>query len=109
MCTTDAATDPLTHHQAIRQSGWDGNIRPTFRPDAVINLLTPDWGNNTKVLSRVSGITVASYRSFIQALEDRRTLFKSMGAVATDHAAETAYTADLSPSEAEAIFQRALQ
>jgi glucuronate isomerase len=23
LCTTDAATDPLTHHQAIVQSGWD--------------------------------------------------------------------------------------
>ena len=109
MTTTDAATDPLVYHQAIRRSRWNGNIRPTFRPDAVINLLTPDWRNNIEVLSRVSGITVASYKSFIQALEDRRTFFKSMGAVATDHAAETAYTAELSSSEAEAIFQRALQ
>ena len=29
--------------------------------------------------------------------------------MATDHAAESAYTAELSSSEAEAIFQRALQ
>ncbi|HSB04930.1 MAG TPA: glucuronate isomerase [Thermodesulfobacteriota bacterium] len=109
MTTTDAATDPLVYHQAIRRSRWDGNVRPTFRPDAVINLLTPDWRNNIEALSRVSGITVASYKSFIQALEERRTFFKSMGAVATDHAAETAYTAGLSSSEAETIFQRALQ
>ncbi len=32
-----------------------------------------------------------------------------MGTVATDHASETAYTAELGSSEAEAIFQRALQ
>ena len=32
LCTTDAATDPLLHHQAIRDSGWSGDIRPTFRP-----------------------------------------------------------------------------
>jgi glucuronate isomerase len=32
-----------------------------------------------------------------------------MGAVATDHAAETAFTAELGSSEAESIFQRALQ
>jgi glucuronate isomerase len=31
-----------------------------------------------------------------------------MGATATDHSAETAYTAALSPAEADAIFQRAL-
>jgi glucuronate isomerase len=109
MCTTDAATDPLTHHQALRKSGWDGNIRPTFRPDAVVNLLTPGWSDNVKALSKAGGINVASYQTFIRALEDRRGFFKSMGTVATDHASETAYTAELGSSEAQAIFKRALQ
>jgi glucuronate isomerase len=109
MCTTDAATDPLTHHQAIRKSGWSGNLRPTFRPDAVINLLTPGWSDNVKALSKASDITVTSYQKFIRALEDRRAFFKSMGTVATDHASEVAYTAELSSSEAQAIFKRALQ
>jgi glucuronate isomerase len=109
LCTTDAATDPLTHHQVIRESEWGGDIRPTFRPDAVVNLLTLGWSDNIKALSKASGISVTSYQKFIRALEDRRAFFKSMGAVATDHASETAYTVELSLSEAEAIFQRALQ
>ena len=109
LCTTDAATDPLPHHQAIRDSGWGGDIRPTFRPDAVVNLLTPGWRDNIVALSEVSGVTVHSYPTFIQALEERRAFFKSMGATATDHAAVSAYTSELSPSEAEAIFQRALR
>ena len=109
LCTTDAATDPLLHHQAIRDSDWGGDIRPTFRPDAVVNLLTPGWHDNIVALSEVSGVTVHSYPTFIQALEQRRAFFKSMGATATDHAAVSAYTSELSPSEAEAIFQRALR
>nr|MBC7245367.1 glucuronate isomerase [Chloroflexota bacterium] len=109
LCTTDAATDTLQHHQTIRASGWKGDIRPTFRPDAVINLAAPDWQTHINELSEVSGITVHSYSTFIQALEERRAFFKRMGAKATDHAAESAYTAELSPSEAEAIFQRALR
>jgi glucuronate isomerase len=109
LCTTDAAGDPLVHHQAIRDSGWTGNVRPTFRPDAVSNLHTPTWRENITKLEEVSGISVDSYPKFIKALEDRRSFFKSMGATATDHAAETAYTAALSPSEAKVIFQRALQ
>jgi len=109
MCTTDAATDPLNHHQAIRQFGWDGKIRPTFRPDAVIHLLTPGWSDHVKALSKASGITVTSYKHFIRALEDRRAFFKSMGTVATDQATETAYAAELSSSETSAIFQRALK
>ena len=109
LCTTDAATDPLRYHQAIRASGWKGDIRPTFRPDGVINLLWPGWRENIDALSTLSGITVRSYATFIQALEERRAFFRRMGAVATDQAAETAYTAELSPAEAEAIFQRALR
>jgi glucuronate isomerase len=109
LCTTDAATDPLLHHQAIRASDWKGDVRPTFRPDAVVNLLTPGWRNNIDALSDVSGGTVHSYATFVQALEERRTFFKSLGARATDHAAQSAYTTELSPPEADAIFQRALQ
>lgn len=109
LCTTDAATDPLLHHQAIRDSGWSGDIRPTFRPDAVINLLRPGWRDNIVALGEVSGIAVHSYPTFIQALEDRRAFFKSMGATATDHGAQSAYTAELSPKEADVIFQRALR
>ena len=109
LCTTDAATDSLVHHQAIRDSAWDGDIRPTFRPDAVVNLLTPGWRENIDALSDVSGVTVDSYASFIQALENRRAYFKRMGAKATDHAAVSACTAELTPAEADLIFQRALR
>ena len=108
MCTTDAATDPLLAHRQIRDSGWGGDIRPTFRPDAVVNLLTERWKGHIEALSRVSGIDVHSVATLIQALENRRAYFKSMGATATDHAAVTPYTAALTPAEAEAIFQRAL-
>ncbi len=109
MCTTDGATDTLAHHQTLRKSGWSGNVRPTFRPDAVTNLLTPGWKKNIETLSKVSGIPVSSYKRYIEALENRRVFFKKMGAAATDHAAETAYTGELKPSETNIIFQRALK
>jgi glucuronate isomerase len=108
MSTTDAATDTLEHHRALRASGWKGRIVPCFRPDAVVNLESPGWRNNIEALNAISGIQANSYRAFIQALENRRAFFKSMGATATDHAARTAYTEALSEAEAEAIFARAL-
>lgn len=109
LCTTDAATDPLDSHNAIKASGWSGNVRPTFRPDGVVNLDTDGWRANIDALSAISGITVHSYATFIQALENRRAYFKEMGAVATDHAAQTPFTIDLAAAEADAIFQRALK
>ena len=109
LTTTDPATDPLEHHRAIRESGWPGRVLPTFRPDAVLNIDAPGWAGQIEALSAVSGLSVTNYQTFIQALENRRAYFKAMGATATDHAVLTPYTAELTPSEAEAIFQRALK
>ena len=109
LATTDAATDTLAQHQAIRDSGWDGRIIPTFRPDAVVNIDGAGWRANIDLLGEVTGIDVHDYKAYIQALEDRRAYFRSMGATATDHAALTAYTESLTAADANAIFQRALK
>jgi glucuronate isomerase len=109
LATTDAATDTLTHHQAIRDTGWAGRIIPTFRPDSVVNMDTDGWTKNIETLSIVSGVDITSYPRFVEALERRRAFFKSMGATATDHAAVTAYTESVTDAQADAIFQRALR
>lgn len=109
LCTTDAASNTLSHHQALRASDWRGDVRPTFRPDAVVNIDTPGWRHEIDRLSEASGIDITSQATFVRALEQRRTVFKQMGATATDHAALSAHTAGLSASEAGAIFGRALQ
>lgn len=108
LATTDAATDTLSHHQRIRDSGWKGRIIPTFRPDAVINIDMRGWAQQIERLSDVSGVNITNYAGYVQALEQRRAFFKQMGATATDHAALTPYTEQLGENEAEAIFQRAL-
>jgi glucuronate isomerase len=107
LCTTDAAADPLTHHQAIRDSGWHGRILPTFRPDAVVNLDNENWPAHINALSQAAGEDVGDYPSFLRALAQRRAFFKTLGATATDHAAPTAYTGRLTDAEAATIFQRA--
>ena len=108
LCTTDAANDPLDAHRQIRESGWHGVIRPTFRPDSVINLALPDWRTQIDRLSEVSGVDIRSYATYIEALEKQRTHFKDMGATATDHGSESAQIESLSEHEVDALFQRAL-
>ena len=92
LCTTDAATDTLENHQQIRDSGWDGRILPTFRPDAVVNINTPGWLENIHTLEELAKTSISDFQSLVSALENRRAYFKSMGAKATDHAALTALT-----------------
>ncbi|GCE20165.1 hypothetical protein KDK_39650 [Dictyobacter kobayashii] len=108
LATTDAATSELEEHQKLRASDWHGRMIPTFRPDAVVNI-QPGFAEQIRLLSQVSGVDVSDYRTYLTALEQRRRFFKELGATATDHAAQSAYTARLSAHEADAIFQRALK
>jgi glucuronate isomerase len=107
LATTDAASDPLAHHQAIRESGWGGRVIPTFRPDAVLRIAQPGWAGEIKALAKASGRSIDRYPQFIAALEERRAFFRSLGATATDHAVLEPYTERLADDEADRLFQRA--
>ena len=109
LTTTDAAADTLENHKRIRESGWPGNIIPCFRPDSVVDMSHPEWKSNIDELSGASGIEIDTYKSYIAALEQRREFFKSMGAVSTDQGVAVPYTHELTRSEAESIFERALR
>ena len=109
LATTDAATDELQHHRTIRESGWNGRVVPTFRPDALFRLATPAWRGELAALERVHGATIGSFADFRSALVARRAMFRSLGATATDHAVEEPYTERLSPDAAEALFAKALR
>jgi len=74
-----------------------------------VNLRIKGWKQNIETLSEVSGIDIISFTTFIQALENRREFFKSMGAVSTDQGVTTPYTHRLTSDEAEAIFQKGLK
>ena len=108
LCTTDAASDTLDEHKALQAEGWT-SIRPTFRPDAVVNLEAENWSQNIENLTEVSGYDIDSYATFIQALQERRSFFKMMGATSTDQGVIVPYTERLPEDKAEKIFNRALR
>ena len=93
----------------IRASGWTGRIIPCFRPDGTVNLDAPNWRANIQKLGELSLIEIVDFTSYIRALEQRRDFFRAMGATATDHAALTPASVEMSPVEAETVFQRALR
>lgn len=109
LTTTDGAEDDLKYHKKIRESDWGGNVISCFRPDAVFKIASEEWKAKIDLLSQRSGIEIDSYKNFIKAIENRREFFKSMGAVSTDQGIEIPYTHELSTTEAEKIFQKALK
>ncbi len=104
LATTDAASDTLAHHKAIRASGWTGRVIPTFRPDAAMRIASPTWIDELDRLQTVTGSSISDYDGFIAALRSRRTAFRAMGATATDHGVETPSTARLDPEICDALF-----
>lgn len=107
--TTDAAEDDLQSHKDIRNSGWNGNVIPSFRPDSVTDIARPDWLSSIKKLSAVIGKEISKYSDLIDALKIRRKYFIENGAKATDQGVLSPYAHLLSDADAEAIFQRALK
>ena len=107
LATTDKATDTLAHHRTIRDSEWGGRVIPTYRPDAVFRIANPGWRDEMAELEGVHGKSVGSFAAFVDAIEERRAYFKSLGATATDHAVVEPYTERSSDAEMESLFQRA--
>lgn len=107
LATTDAATDPLPHHEAIRDSGWNGHVIPTFRPDACIDPADTRFINELATLEKTTGIALDDFDAYLDALRARRQAFKALGATATDHAIEVLETTWMHETEAEALFAKA--
>ena len=106
LATTDAATDTLDHHVAIRRSGWGGRVIPSFRPDAIFRLAAPGWQAAVIALAAAAQRPVDDYRTLIDALAERRLYFKRLGATACDHGVFQPFTAALSDDAAELLFRR---
>ncbi|MEO8620170.1 MAG: glucuronate isomerase [bacterium] len=110
LATTDAAVDPLQHHQTIRTSDWSygrNRVVPCFRPDTLFRIAQPAWSNEVSALALVSGRSITSCAELVSALAERRRYFASLGATAADHGVLEPYTCELAPEQAERLFQRA--
>jgi glucuronate isomerase len=107
LATTDAASDTLEHHKALRTVELGGRVIPTFRPDALFRISSPEWSAELSRFERVSGGTIGSYAELMRAVARRRADFKAMGATATDHAVVVPHTERLDEREAERLFAKA--
>jgi glucuronate isomerase len=106
--TTEAATDELVHHRALRDSGWSGRVVTAYRPDSVIDPEFEGFADNVARLGELSGEDTGTFAGYLAAHRERRAYFKEFGATSSDHGAATARTEDLPRAEAERIFGKAL-
>lgn len=111
IATTENPLDDLRHHAAVkaenaRAGGWQGRVITAYRPDPVVDPEFEGFHDNLKTFSALTGEDCLTWQGYLAAHWKRRAFFASMGATSTDHGHPTALTADLSPTDAEALFKR---
>ncbi|WP_188849225.1 glucuronate isomerase [Aureimonas glaciei] len=104
IATTEGALDDLSFHAALKESGWQGKVVTTYRPDAVTDPDFEGFVGNLAKLGEISGCDTATYAGYLDAHRARRAFFRSFGATATDHGHPTAATADLARVDAERLY-----
>jgi glucuronate isomerase len=107
LATTESPLDDLRHHRTIRQSGWNGAVITTYRPDPVVDPDYEGFAENVVAFGALTGEDTATWRGYLIAHRRRREFFKAMGATATDHGHPTARTERLCAADAEHLFAKA--
>ena len=105
VCTTDDPVDSLEYHKAVRDSGFEIKMLPTWRPDKAMAVEVPaEFRAYVEKLSEVSGVTISKFADMVDALQKRHDFFEEMGCRLSDHGIEEFYAADYTDAEIEAIF-----
>ncbi len=106
LATTESPLDALDHHRTINNSGWQGRVITTYRPDPIVDPEYEDFEASLATFGSMTGENTSTWQGYLNAHRTRRAYFRSMGATATDHGHPTAQTADLSVSECETLFAK---
>ncbi len=106
LATTESPLDDLAHHQTILDSGWQGRVITTYRPDNVVDPDYEGFADNLAQFAELTGEDTSTWAGYLAAHRVRRAFFKDMGATATDHGHPSATTANLSTAECEALYER---
>ena len=105
--TTDDPIDSLEHHIAHNATAHQTKIFPTYRPDkAMLTANVQGWNEWTDALANVSGLTINSAITFVEALKARHDYFHEHGCRLTDHGLELCPYIPCSNEDAEGIYKK---
>jgi len=107
VCTTDDPLDSLEHHKAIKQSGFNVKVLPTFRPDKAMAVEDQKSFNEyVNKLGVLTGTDISDFSRFIDSIRKRHDYFAQNGCKLSDHGLEQIYAEDFYDHEIKAIFTK---
>ncbi len=105
ICTTDDPIDSLEYHKQIKESGFEVDVLPAWRPDKAMAVANPTTYNEyINLLEKASGMSISSFDQLIAALDNRHEFFHANGCRLSDHGLDTAFAEEYTKAEIEAIF-----
>ncbi len=94
VCTTDDPIDTLEYHKAIRESGFNVKVLPTFRPDKAVNI------HKETFIPYIRQLGVATYGELKAKLLEALDRFEENGCRLSDHGLDFVPYAEGCPEKA---------
>jgi glucuronate isomerase len=105
ICTTDDPVDSLENHRIIKESGFEVNVLPAWRPDKAMMVEDPGFFNAyIDQLALTAGIEIGSFDQLMLALDKRHQFFHENGCRLSDHGLETVISENYTLTEIRNIF-----
>lgn len=108
LATTESPLDDLHAHEQLAACGWGNKVITTFRPDPVVNPEHDGFAENVDALGSLAHRDASRWDDYLASLWERRQVFRSFGATATDHGHPAATTADLSREKCQELLTGAV-
>lgn len=107
VCTTDDPADSLAYHKAIRESGFNVKVLPTWRPDKAMSIGNAEnYNQYLNALEQAADVTITTYADLLAALEKRHQFFEEQGCGLSDHGLTTFCADSYTDAEIAAIFAK---
>jgi len=107
MCSTDDPADTLSDHNELNAKLSRFFVRPTWRPDKIMNIFAHDWIDSIKKLEKRFATEINSVYELMDVLRKSHDYFAEHGCIASDHGVEVPPTGTGNEDQADKIFKMA--
>ncbi len=108
MCSTDDPCDTLEYHREVNAVWGATLVRPTWRPDAAMNIRQAAWRDYMERLGKRFGLKLAHLDDLFLALRHSHDFFAANNCVVSDHGVEIIPGATADIAAAGETFRKAL-
>ena len=104
LCTTDDPADTLEWHGKIKESGFEVDVRPAFRPDRFLFIEKDGFAGALSDLEKYG--TIETYEDLKKVLRKRLDFFHEMGCRVSDHGMDEIPFTPAPEKTIEAVFRK---